>query len=377
MEAVKRGLSYSVDGEFVCDLARRWFWDEEREYEKCEQLLLSCLMSDQITLEEKKQIVVEILEGRKKLVGVNTLSLVEDGERVRPLYKKIQELRKKELIRRISDDMERRPLAYVDRYSCPKNPDEYEPVSDLIPGHAQEVREAFGDRLDPITELRLWAYSNEVPLIRSSRLQMGFWNDAAHPFLDNGLYLLERPEMVYDLIGGPVSDSAELESRLFDYFQKLIEEKKMSDAATLEMIHRNRIYKTAVQANILPGTAEPARPGNSDQLNRKTDPDDFLSEYGLIDRLGNYYSCSFGGHHTKAHFIILKRNHEYLSFDEALDRLYSEGWAIVRNPDPCGGVFFDFRGDMRPTKKQIDAAFTHMIKFNERTLPGVEKYLDE
>lgn len=103
MEAVKRGISYSVDGEFVCDLARRWFWEEEREYEKCEQLLLSCLMTDQVTLEEKKRIVVEILEGRKKLVGVNTLSLVDDGECVRPLYEKIQELRKKELIEKVKE----------------------------------------------------------------------------------------------------------------------------------------------------------------------------------------------------------------------------------------------------------------------------------
>ena len=64
-------------------------------------------------------------------------------------------------------------------------------------------------------------------------------------------------------------------------------------------------------------------------------------------------------------------------FDKALDILYSENWAIIRNPDPRGSVFFDFRGDRRPTKKQIDAAFTHIIKFNEPTLPGIEKYLED
>lgn len=57
-------LSFKIQGEFVCHLARSWFWDENREYEKCEELLLSCLMTDEISEEEKKKIVVEILEGR-------------------------------------------------------------------------------------------------------------------------------------------------------------------------------------------------------------------------------------------------------------------------------------------------------------------------
>ena len=54
-------VNFQIEGEFVCDLARVWFWDEGREYSKCEELLLSCLVTDQITLEEKKKIVVEIL----------------------------------------------------------------------------------------------------------------------------------------------------------------------------------------------------------------------------------------------------------------------------------------------------------------------------
>ena len=77
-------VNFQIEGEFVCDLARVWFWDEGREYSKCEELLLSCLVTDQITLEEKKKIVVEILEGRKKLVGVNSLSLVDDNARMAP-----------------------------------------------------------------------------------------------------------------------------------------------------------------------------------------------------------------------------------------------------------------------------------------------------
>ena len=118
----EKHVSFQIDGEFVCDLARGWFWDEGREYAKCEELLLSCLVTDQITLEEKKKIVVEILEGRKKLVGVNHVSLVDDNARIRPLADKIEEYRKKEIIRKIEEDIQRRPLAYMDPYSCEQNP---------------------------------------------------------------------------------------------------------------------------------------------------------------------------------------------------------------------------------------------------------------
>ena len=118
-------LSFKIQGEFVCHLARSWFWDENREYEKCEELLLSCLVTDEISEEEKKKIVVEILEGRKILIGVNELELVEDGERIRPLADKFKEYQKKEMIRKIEEDIQRRPLAYLDPYSCDKNINEY------------------------------------------------------------------------------------------------------------------------------------------------------------------------------------------------------------------------------------------------------------
>ena len=40
-------LQFKIDGEFICRLARTWFWDENRPYEKCEELLLDCLNTDE------------------------------------------------------------------------------------------------------------------------------------------------------------------------------------------------------------------------------------------------------------------------------------------------------------------------------------------
>lgn len=56
-------LQFKVDGEFVCKLARTWFWDENRPYEKCEELLLSCLGTDEITSEERKKSLLKYWKG--------------------------------------------------------------------------------------------------------------------------------------------------------------------------------------------------------------------------------------------------------------------------------------------------------------------------
>lgn len=87
-EAVQVG--WRIDGEFITQLAREWLWLERKPYEKAEELLLSCLVTDQITDTEKKDIAQQILEGRKKLVGINTFSLEEDRENIRPLSELLQ-----------------------------------------------------------------------------------------------------------------------------------------------------------------------------------------------------------------------------------------------------------------------------------------------
>lgn len=332
-------LKFQIHGEFICHLARSWFWEEGRAYETCEELLLACLVTDELSEEEKKRIVVDILEGRKILVGVNELELVEDGEQIRPLSEKFKEYERKEAIQKIKEDIEHRPLAYVDPYAC---------------------NEAI-------------IYSYENPWGDFSRLSPDFWDEESRPFLDNGLYLIERPELVYELIGGPVTDfnRDELFRKLGDYLASLVEEKIVTGSDAIEILHRNLKQKASTKE--IPETESIS---NSDDLNEITTPDQFLSEYGLIDPSGNYYSCYFAGHHIKAYNILKARGVIGYNFEKALDKLYSDGWAFIRNPDLGGSVFFDYRADRRPTKHQIDTAFDHMIKFDERTLPGIKEYLE-
>ena len=91
-------VGFSVEGEFITDLSRSWLWDEHKPYSKVEELLLACLVTDQLTESERKSIVVDILEGRKKLVGINSFTLEEDGKQVRSLV---------DLFRTVGDEAER------------------------------------------------------------------------------------------------------------------------------------------------------------------------------------------------------------------------------------------------------------------------------
>lgn len=364
----KQYVSFKVDGEFVCDMARAWFWNEDKPFKKCEELLLSCLMTDEIGIEEKKKIVIEILEGRKKLVGINELSLVDDNRQVRPLTDKIEEYRKREIIQKIRDDIEFHPLSYIDEFSCPKNPDDYEEVDNFGNEYERELYEAYGAPLSEHTKIRAWVYSTSNNWINRSRLLPGFWKEES--YLDNGLFLLSHEKIVFELFGRPASEVGrdEFYKRLYDYL-------KEREGGSNEIQIRNQKYVAFLRSTNSSKKAD-------ESLNQKPEPDDLLSEYGLIDREGNYYSCMFAGHHVKAQCIIENNRtrfgfeEQYVSCDKALDTLYNLGWAIIRNPNIGGAVFLDYDYDYPPTKKQIDKMFDHMIRFKEHKLRGIERYME-
>lgn len=95
-------LHFSIDGEFLTAIARDWFWKMDKPYKKCEELLLSCMMGG--NEEEKRHVCQDIIEGRKKLVGVNEFELVDDNVHVRSLGQKVEELQHKMLVNQIRED---------------------------------------------------------------------------------------------------------------------------------------------------------------------------------------------------------------------------------------------------------------------------------
>lgn len=47
-------MQFHIDSAFLTDVARSWFWNEKMPYEKSEELLMCCLNTDKLSLEEKK-----------------------------------------------------------------------------------------------------------------------------------------------------------------------------------------------------------------------------------------------------------------------------------------------------------------------------------
>lgn len=49
-------MQFHIDSAFLTDIARSWFWNEKMPYKKSEELLMCCLNTDKLSLEEKKAI---------------------------------------------------------------------------------------------------------------------------------------------------------------------------------------------------------------------------------------------------------------------------------------------------------------------------------
>lgn len=78
-------MQFHIDSAFLTDIARSWFWNEKMPYKKSEELLMCCLNTDKLSLEEKKAICKDVIEGRKKFVGIDECQIVDDGKNVRTI----------------------------------------------------------------------------------------------------------------------------------------------------------------------------------------------------------------------------------------------------------------------------------------------------
>ena len=373
----EKKLAFQIDGEYVCDLVRTWFWDEGRPYENCEQVLLGCLLTDRLTLEERKRIAIEILEGRKKLVGINEFQLVDDGRNIRPLTKRFEQYEREAVIQRIRADMEARPLAYVDRFAAPRPLEDYEEIRHWQRGEAPEP----GAVLTLADLVRMYLYS-QTNFIGAARLEPGYY-DAERP-LDRGLYLLGHPNWVYDFIKAPLSD--ENEEELYQMLYDFWEAKKDLPESQAKLIRaRNERYLASLRSGGAAPSAPPDRLSldGQDDLLERAEPDDFLSDYGMIDRQGRWYSCTFGGHNTKAHTLARAKPEQFgcrpgerIPYrDRALDLLFNAGWVILQTPYISGRPAVEFKDGLRPTKAQVNTVFDYMAHFGRHNMAGIEKIL--
>lgn len=367
-------LTWKFDSGFICNVARDWLWVDGKPIEKSLELLRACLNSDQISDEDRDRIAIEILEGRKKLVGINECSVVVDGVNIRPISKLIETHERELAILRIAEDIRIHPTNYVDKFAATKPLDGFDSYdfTDLRCEAGFDSEIAYTSIL---TDLRLYLYSSDNS---ANMLREEYW-DKSLP-LDAGLYLLEKPDLVYDLIGGPIEsevDSSVLYSELFKYWKNRIN--SLPEDIAISVVVRNARYIREKERQ----TGEICKaPSNDDDLLFRTEPDTFLSAYGFIDRHGNWYSCPFGGHETKANLLILGQKEGFIYSDsvesnilysrKAKDILYNSGWVILENPILGGLPFVTFSDKMRATSGQKNKLLDYVDYFKRYTLKGIE-----
>lgn len=317
-------LHFSMDGEFLTAIARDWFWNMDKPYKKCEELLLSCMMGG--NEEEKRHVCQDIIEGRKKLVGINEFELVDDNVHVRSLGQKVEELQHKMLVNQIREDMIAHPLNYVDRFAMT---DSYETLCTNAKHHYIDCS---------YDGIKCFLYGKTG------------YSDA----FNNGAWLFTHPDLVAEFNGEPLPEQeSNPEFYKTDFWTKLASWIEANMKGT-SVERRQRLYNSYI----------------SDRPIQHQ-----LTEYGLIAPDGTWYTCEFGEHAALAGRIIMRNREAFglsdyevlnMAYDwsgKGLDFLYKRGWIAIRNPS-MGNTFLDMDETKTATKAQVNTIFDYISKFN-------------
>ena len=414
-------ISFKVDGGFITDIARTWFWDENKPYEVCEELLFNCLGGTESTRDELKWIAQQIIEGRKKLVGINEFELVDDNENTRPLSVKINNQFRKIGIEKIRTDMHDHMIAYIDPYSTVKS---IKAAKEYNVNTFEQCQTWFWYEDDAIQHgyMRPWTPGEGMVLTEGDDTNLGLW-----------LYLY--PDIVYDIesetdttpsdpdfwdaLYEKIKDDSKFQSKWFrkrnenylavkrmnqkredtpDIFAEdhkdvwLPANDKMTKAVqptielTKEWLKDNPFDKTADAAyqhkhhmfqmayDVLTERLEAKTLTNDDRIWTLV-PDEYEEWEGLIAPNGDFYSCDFGGHNVKAYHLLMAYPEKFPGIDydndglksidasNALDDLLKQGWCATRYL-PTMGYFIELPKTLRGecTKAQTDAIFDAKIK---------------
>ena len=415
-------IGFKVDGEWLTDFVRTWFWDENKPYETCENLLLQSLINPEIPIQQTKQIIQEIIEGRKKLVGINEFTLVEDNENIRPLSKKLNEQRRVIEIQKMKLLMDSRMIMFVDPYSTVKSlpaAKEYGVTNyeqcmtwfwyeeDAIqhgymrpwtPGEGMLLNEnddtGLGLWLYHYPEIAYDAFLKNDEHLPNDYYREGFWKavyeiitDEEHHSKFSSKYFARRNENYLASVRmkkekderdgySPAKSFIQEEKALSENCKKTIAFCK-DFLDTHEKPDKCKDYETKIKYHTIHLIYD-VLTDKEDRLLTRRDlmyqilPDNYEKWEGLISPNGDFYSCDFGGHNAKAYHIMTAFPEKFPNFDyendhlamsEALDDLLSQGWCATRYLPTMGNYIELPRTELgKCTKSQKDAIFDAKIK---------------
>ena len=377
-------LHFNVEGKFITDLARSWFWSENREYSVCEELLCNCLMSDEITEVEQKAYARDIIEGRKQLCGtsVDGLTLEDDGRNIRLIQDKLAEVQEQLRYKVFEDSAWNNFLPLVDPYSKVKARGGWTESEGIITyeqcyhyfAFSEQYRHEYSESMQLATKCGLWLidypemvygiltelYPHDLNITTGLvyRDKDLFWQKIYEETKDwdnedfkvrNRNYLgsirrKERLELVRELESEECRQ--ELEEQCFNREnatelqrdQKAFLDKQLENMRTGKYGEKLKADWKSFQSEyelIIDKCPRELVPDTRD-LEYVILDDDIVSPYGLVSPDGKWYSCDFGGHQVKAYHLLMAYANKLqditykATFDSALDDLISAGWVAVR-----------------------------------------------
>ena len=333
-------MQFHIDSAFLTDVARSWFWNEKMPYEKSEELLMCCLNTDELSLEEKEAICKDVIEGRKKFVGIDECQIVDDGKNVRTIDEKLKNHTRYNAIAAIKTDIACNPFKYLDPFSVNCS---YSELAEKI--KSGEIENTISDIEDYL---------------------LTYHEVKEDDVLNCGMWLWQRPEFITD-----ICDAS-----------------KIPEGNSPLVAYKDGFWRHIYVALKKKGTHEPSvlRRQNRYLVFIGEKPKTlFNSEFGLISPKGEWFDCGFAEHNstaakiihsTKGHFGLTKEQaFRYYGSDRCLDFLFDRGWAALRNPE-FGRAYVDIGDTHTLTKCQVDTLMDYIVFFKRFDI-DIMKYTKE
>lgn len=340
-------LNFSMEGEFLTDLARSWYFDEKKDYCKSEELLLSVMGSTQDDTPDitdyKKQIALDIIEGRKKFIGLNHFELVDDVTVIRLVQ--VEELeRKLNLMQKENKELTATAIVQQNRYD--ELYKDYIKVQEELDSVNSKVAE-IAYKSSPVYRLRLHfgrsnfvdKFSFNLEILKGMKA-----TDKENQFIAE---LCEKANIYPAWRNWGMED-------LLSFYDK--DTDKMLDAS--ELIARGFAIKKEEDDEV--NAEEPVK-----EEEEITEP-----QYGWLSPSGDFKISPWGTHEESAYDIIYAKGweKEYNSWDVKGDRVrlardflvYVKGYVLLDNPVPLvGRPKATYNSDL--TKKQRDFLYGYFL----------------
>lgn len=310
-------IGFSITGEFITNLVRTWFWNENRPTEICIELIANCCdNADETTIQK---IFQQIVEGRKKFTGTNIFTLEDDNTNIRPILNKLQKEEYKRKINEIKLDMVGNFRKYVDPFATIKSMHIDALMCNGMPNTFEECRHYFTQEKNFLGKYQeiIWQTHKDDNTCTNTTLintpTMG------------GLWLVNRPDLVYEACHGELYQIGkndfwhniyELtkndpnftdrnERYLFSIKPKPNFEERMK---ALEKSFENK-HPELYPDNDAPKYQSPEWMYYMYQTTKERQynmyPDNIDCWEGLIAPNGDFYSVDFGSHNIKAYYLCL------------------------------------------------------------------------